>query len=187
MYREVFNTNGKQKSGFSSSKTSSLRSYILKVYTNTLPTFEILYWRWNIYLNNLCPRCTAQTETNNHVWTCSHSVKVCQDITDKFRAKYNLLLSLDSYVKAAIKAIPTLELTKHLKNYYHNLQAADDSLLNSLFDNTVYNKINKAILAVVLEGRDRIWKPRNKATIAMQQLWNISKKDKKLVWYPLMA
>ena len=40
MYREVFNTDGNQKSGFSSSKTSNLRSYILKAYTNTSQPLE---------------------------------------------------------------------------------------------------------------------------------------------------
>src|SRR6266487_2396362 len=118
MYREVFNTDRKQKSGFSSSKTSNLRSYILKVYTNTLPTFKILYQKWSIYLNNLCSQCTTQKETNDYIWTCSHFVKILQDISDKFRTKYHLSLALDLHVKAAVRAIPILELTNHLKDYF---------------------------------------------------------------------
>src|SRR6266487_1607073 len=179
MYREVFNTDGKQKSGFSSSKTSNLRSYILKVYTNTLPTFEILHQKWSIYLNDLCPRCTTQQETNDYVWSCSHSAKILQNISDEFRAKYHLPLVLDIHVKAAVRAIPTLELTNHLKNYFHNTHTPGDDLPDPAFTDTTHNKVNKAILATVMEGRDRIWKPRNEAALAMQQLWNISKKDKR--------
>jgi hypothetical protein len=59
MYKEIFNTNGEQKNGFSFRKTSDLKTYIIKVYTDTLLTFNILHYKWNIYLNNLCSHCTT--------------------------------------------------------------------------------------------------------------------------------
>src|SRR4051812_49015155 len=111
MYREIFNTDGKQKSGFSSRKASDLRTYIVKVYTDTLPTFEILHCKWNIYLNDLCSQCTSQPEINDHIWSCSHSATIYQNISDEFREKFNLLPLLDQHIKTAIRAIPTLELT----------------------------------------------------------------------------
>jgi ribonuclease HI len=179
MYKEIFNTDGKQKAGFSSRKTCDLRTYIAKVYTDTLPTMDILHSKWNIYLNNICPRCTTHTETNNHLWQCTYSMQALQDITDEFKTKFNLPQSTDDHINAAIRAMPTVELTTLLRNHFVNTANADNLPVDTRFENTTQNKINKAFLSIIIEGKQRIWKPRNDAALAMQQVWDVSKKAKR--------
>jgi hypothetical protein len=142
MYKEIFNTDGKQKEGFSSRKTSDLRTYITKIYTNTLPMMDILHKKWDIYLNNICPRCTTSVETNDHLWTCSYATEDLQDIIDEFRRKYSVPPSLCPHIEVAVRAIPTAELTKYLKDFFPttgillNTQQTTDSLTPSRIKST---------------------------------------------------
>ena len=179
MYREILKTDGKFKSGFTSTKTTRLRAYIVKLMTNTLPTMDILHRKWSIYLNDLCPRCTKTIETNDHVWNCEQSEQTLKTLIKEFTEKYRIPNDTQTDVVLALRGIPTKTLVTHLKDYHCRNSPAPDEDTSSKFANTLDNKINKSLLGLIEQERQRIWKPRNEIAISMQEMWNISAKDKR--------
>jgi hypothetical protein len=111
-----------------------------------------------------------EVETNDYVWTCDYAKQPLTDIISEFYAKFNVPESLNSHVMLAIRAIPTLDLTSYLKNFISDQWELDAEANTSHFANSTYNKINKAILSLIIKRKQRVWKPKNDVTLAMQQL-----------------
>jgi len=73
LVKQLIGTDGKIRSGFSNSKQASLRTYLVKLLTNTLSTMDILNRKWTMYEDDACPRCKSTKKTNHHVWECSEA------------------------------------------------------------------------------------------------------------------
>jgi len=65
--RHILHPDGKIKSGFSSTKTSTLRTYLVKSITNTLLTMSTLNRKWAMYDTSACSRCDERNKTNEHI------------------------------------------------------------------------------------------------------------------------
>ena len=82
--KAILEVDGKTKSGFTSMRTSMFKTYITKLLTGTLPTADVLYKKWSIYQDDLCPRCRELPETNDHIWNCRRATRSINTIVTDF-------------------------------------------------------------------------------------------------------
>src|SRR6185369_17447955 len=171
--KRILHSDGKIKSGFSSSKTSTLRTYLVKSITNTLPTMDILNKKWTMYNTSACPRCDERTKTNDHLWKCEKAVPAVNDITSNFHQKYRISDRLRNCTMLALHGIATTDLTSKIAAHLKTTQ--DDPIPA----NEMREKITKAYLDLIAKSRKEVWLLRNEAAILYQKhILNISAKDK---------
>src|SRR6185369_14145582 len=99
-------------------RTSMFKFYIVKLLTGTLPTADVLRRKWNIYQDDLCPRCREQPESNEHIWSCRRASSSITTIVEKFRDKRDLPDALTLDIRKAIGGVLTVNLTESLKAFW---------------------------------------------------------------------
>ena len=148
--KRILHSDGKIKSGFSSSKTSTLRTYLVKSITNTLPTMDILNKKWTIYDTSACPRCDERMETNDHLWRCEKAIPAVNNITSNFHQKYRIPDRLRNCTMLALRGIATTDLTSKIAAHLRTTQ--DDPIPAD----EMREKITKAYLSLIAKGRKEV-------------------------------
>jgi hypothetical protein len=165
--KKTIHQDGNMMSGFSTQKTSHMRSYTTKLLTNTLPTMKTLHDKWTLYDTNICPRCFEEPETNQHIWTCTKAAENINQIVKELESKYRLPVGLRSETKLMIQGIPTTAFTQHV-----------GTKINKHLELTTGNKptkketareLEKLAIDLVRKGHDNIWRKRCEASANYQQ------------------
>src|SRR5947209_20507444 len=94
LLRKIIHQDGNMMSGFSTAKTSTIRSYFIKSITNTLPTMKLLNSKWIMYDTDTCSRCFEAEKTNQHIWECFKAKEDISRILLNFARKYKIFASL---------------------------------------------------------------------------------------------
>ena len=171
--RRVLHPDGKIKSGFSSSKISTLRTYLVKSITNTLSTMSTLNEKWTMYDTRACSRCDVRNETNEHLWECEKAIPAVNDIVSNFHQRYHLPDRMRKHTLLALRGIATTDLSTEIAASIRSEQ--DDPIPAA----EMKNKITQSYLSLIARGRKEVWLPRNEAAITYQKhILNISAKDK---------
>jgi len=171
--RHILHPDGKIKSGFSSSKTSTLRTYLVKSITNTLPTMSTLNSKWAMYDTSACSWCDERNETNEHIWRCEKATPAVNGIISDFHQKYRISDRMRNHTILALRGIATVDLTAKMAA---SIRSEQD---NSISTTEAKSKVTQAYLSLIAKGRKEVWLPRNEAAIAYQKhILNISAKDK---------
>ena len=175
--RHILHPDGKIKSSFSSSKTSILRTYLVKSITNMLPTMSILNEKWTMYDTSACPRCDVRNETNEHLWECEKAIPAVNDIVSNFHQRYRLPDRMRKHTLLALRGIATTDLSTEIAASIRSEQ--DDSIPAA----EMRNKITQSYLNLIARDRKEVWLLRNEAAIAYQKhILNIFVKD---IWADL--
>jgi ribonuclease HI len=178
---KCFHKGHSQKSGTSSRKEANLRTYTAKLITGTLPTFKILFDKWESYRSSTCPRCSAEVETNDHVWKCTSAIRDINDITRKFKRKHEIYQVKDEDIISAIRGFPSTILVSALKARGSKTLAHIDKPARQHGKDTA-DYVTKALRKLIKEGRDKIWIQRNEDAKEIKSTWNLPRKKKNIKW-----
>ena len=105
---------------------NTFKSYIMKLITGDLPTHETLHRKWDIYRDNLCPRCSNEVETQRDIWLCPQSTGTISDISAEVTTITGLEISTEETIRA-LQARPSQNMHNRLKNlssddYLHDVR-----------------------------------------------------------------
>src|SRR6185369_5422889 len=188
LVKQLVDTDGRMRSGFSSYRQASLRTYLVKLLTGTLPTMDILNRKWLMYEDDTCPRCELTRETNCHVWKCSKAEDSVDLIISNFLDQHALEHNITPDVRLAITALPTHRLVEAIKQSSPIWEKDSAMLQTSTLDeetrkNTALlevhtSKMQRLITKLISLGRDMVWKPRCEALIRYQKILGIFKRNK---------
>jgi ribonuclease HI len=78
---QILHNSRRIDSKYGTNKTTTFRSYQMKLFHGVLPTIDVLMNRnYDTYLTDTCKRCNQERETNEHIWTCTEASEARKDI-----------------------------------------------------------------------------------------------------------
>ena len=178
----IWNWNGKITSGYTSSKSARMRTFLLRSFHENLPTANYLFSLWpQLYKTNICKNCFQNPETTQHFWMCPAITNQKELITTQIKQQW-------------IKIINS-HLTKIMKPIIFTDQASDifDSEAQNLLLQGIVSKnlvqqhshlgisskeISKIIVKIgkqaVQLAYENLWKTRCKTQIQWERKQNIT-------------
>jgi exonuclease III/ribonuclease HI len=175
--KTLINIDGPIRSGYASSKSCSLRSFVIKSQVKALPTHAILHNNWpKIYLTDECPFC-FESETNDHIWTCKATESIRSEMIQKALDTLNTYSISSTDILKLWKGFVTRAMATAIRNQY---KCKDKTLEEQHTQKRNFITFERKILRIILEMGFSLWITRNNAAISFQKTkWNVQKRTKK--------
>ena len=175
--RTLINIDGPIRSGYASSKSCSLRSFIIKSQVKALPTHAILHNKWpKIYQSDECPFC-SESETNDHIWTCKGTESARSEMIQKVLDTFNTNSISNNDIIKLWKGFVSIAMATAIRNQFKCKNTVLEEQSNQ---KRRFLTFERKTLRTILEMGFSLWTTRNNAAINFQKAqWNIKKHAKK--------
>ena len=175
--KSLINLDGPIRAGFSTIKSSTLRSFVIKSQHNALPTHALLNEIWpTIYKADSCPFCFIR-EDSNHIWNCEKLSTQREEAISKIQDLCKPMMISASDITTLWQGFCTISLTQAIKALFITTKNSQCTAKSS---QKKFSNFERSTLRKILEQGFDIWQFRNKIAIQYQKtLWNVKKQFKK--------